>query len=111
MNNPKFQILKSTTNQQFYYRLKAKNGETILSGEGYTSKDSCSKGIASVKENAPIDTRYERKDSTSNYTFNLKAANGEIIGRSENYTSSQARENGISAVKQEATGAAVEDLS
>ncbi|MGO8056319.1 YegP family protein, partial [Rhizobium leguminosarum] len=80
-NNPKFQIFKSANNQQFYYRLKAKNGETILSGEGYTSKDSCLKGITSVMENAPIDNRCERKDATANYTFNLKAANGEIIGR------------------------------
>ena len=96
MNNPKFQVFKSSVNSQYYYRRKAKNGEIILSGEGYTTKQNCLNGIASVKTNAPYDSRYDRRDGYNNYTFNLKAANGEIIGRSENYTTSYARENGIS---------------
>lgn len=109
MTNPKFQLFKSTVNDQYYYHLRAGNGEIILSGEGYTSKKNCLKGIESVKENASNDSRYERKDSTGNYTFNLKAANGEIIGRSENYTTSSSRENGIAAVKKDAPHAPVED--
>lgn len=111
MENPKFQVFKSTSNGQFYYRLRAKNGEIILNGEGYTSKQSCLNGIASVKENAKIDSRYERKDSYMNYTFNLKAANGEVIGRSESYTSVSNRENGITAVKSDAPTAPIEDLA
>lgn len=111
MNNPKFQIFKSTVNSQYYYRLRATNGEIILNGEGYTTKQSCLNGIASVKANAPHDNRYERKDGYNNYTFNLKAANGEIIGRSESYTSSYNRENGIVAVKSDAPVAGIEDLS
>jgi uncharacterized protein YegP (UPF0339 family) len=111
MNNPKFQVFKSSVNSQFYYRLRATNGETILNGEGYTTKQSCLNAIASVKVNAPIDSRYERKNSLLNYTFNLKAANGEIIGRSENYTSESARENGIAAVKRDAPLAPTEDNS
>lgn len=109
MNNPKFHIFKSTVNAQYYFRLKAGNGETILSSEGYTSNQSCRTGIASVKVNAPIDSRYERKDATNNYRFNLKAANGEIIGRSEGYTTSVARNNGIAAVKKDAPDAPIED--
>lgn len=109
MNNPKFQILKSGANLLYYYRLKASNGEIILSGEGYTSYQSCQTGINAVKSNAIYDSRYERKDTYMNYTFNLKAGNGEIIGRSENYTSSTARENGIAAVKRDAASAPIED--
>ncbi len=111
MNNPKFTIYKSTVNSQYYYRLRAKNGEIILNGEGYTTKQGCLNGIASVKQNAPYDIRYDRKDSYSNYTFNLKSSNGEIIGRSENYTSSASRENGIAAVKADAPNAPTEDLT
>lgn len=111
MNNPKFQIFKSNANAEYYYRLRAANGETILSGEGYRTKQSCLDGITSVKINAPFDSQYERKDGVNSYTFNLKAANGEIIGRSESYTSSAARENGISAVKKDAPGAPIEDLT
>jgi uncharacterized protein YegP (UPF0339 family) len=110
MNNPKFQVFKSSANNEYYYRLRSINGEIILNGEGYKSKQSCFDGIASVKVNAPIDSRYARKDAP-NYTFNLKAANGEIIGRSETYSTSSARENGISAVKRDAPGAPIEDLT
>lgn len=111
MNNPKFQVFKSTLNQQFYFRLKSANGEIILSGEGYVSKQSCLKGIEAVKGNAPWESRYDRRDGFGTYTFNLKAANGEIIGRSENYTTIGARENGIQAVKRDAPDAPVEDLA
>lgn len=111
MNDPKFQVFKSSTNYQYYFRLRSGNGEIILNGEGYTSKHSCLIGIASVKANAPYESQYERRDGTYNYTFNLKAVNSEIIGRSENYSTSPARENGIAAVKRDAPGAPIEDLS
>lgn len=111
MGNPKFQLFKSSTNSQFYFRLKAGNGETILGSEGYTSKQNCQNGIASVKVHAPYDGNYQRKDGVSNYTFNLKANNNEIIGRSENYTTRYGRENGIEAVKRDAPNSPTEDLS
>lgn len=111
MNNPKFQVFRSSANSEYYYRLRAANGEIILNGEGYTTKQSCLNGISSVKTNAPFDSRYDRRDGTYNYTFTLKAANGEIIGRSESYTTSVSRENGIAAVKRDAPTAPVEDLT
>jgi uncharacterized protein len=110
MSNPKFEIFKSTASKQSYFRLKAANGKIILSSEGYIANQSCRNGITSVKVNAPVESRYERKDATNNYSFNLKAANGEIIGRSESYTSSAGRESGIAAVKEDAPDAPIEDL-
>lgn len=110
-NYPKFQVFKSTLNNQYYFRLRAVNAEIILSGEGYLTKQACLNGIGSVKANAPYDFRYDRRDGVDNFTFNLKASNGEIIGRSENYTTRAARENGITAVKKDAPAASVEDLS
>jgi len=111
MNNPKFQVFKSASNNEFYYRLRATNGEVILNGEGYKSKQSCLLGITSVKANAPYDIRYDRRNGLYNYSFNLKSGNGEIIGRSETYTSLAAREGGINAVKKDAPGAPIEDLT
>lgn len=111
MNNPKFQVFNSSSNGEYYYRLRGTNGEIILNGEGYKSKQSCYDSIASIKINAPFDSRYNRRDGTYNYTFNLKAVNGEIIGRSENYTTSASRENGIIAVKRDSQGAPIEDLT
>lgn len=110
MKNPKFQLYQSAVNKQYYFRLIAVNSEIILSSEGYVAKQNAQLGIQSVKNNAAVDIRYERKNGVRNFTFNLLAGNGEIIGRSENYTSAVARETGIAAVKKIAADAAVEVL-
>ena len=111
MENPRFELFKSPKDDQFYFHLKAGNGEIILHSEGYTTKQNCILGITAVKTNAAIDSRYDRQDETGNYTFNLKSANREIIGRSQNYASMAARETGISAVKREAADACTEDTT
>lgn len=111
MIQAKFEIFRSDRNQQFYFRLKAANGKNILSSEGYTSKSSCEKGVDSVKRNAPLSERYEKKDAPGNYRFNLKAANGEIIGRSEGYTTEATRDQGIEAVKAAAPDAESQDIT
>ena len=48
----KFEVYKGK-NDNYYFRLKASNGEIIATGEGYTTKAGCLKGIESVKKNAP----------------------------------------------------------
>jgi uncharacterized protein YegP (UPF0339 family) len=111
MRNPKFQIYTGK-DDQFYFRLRAANGEIILNSEGYTAKAGCQNGISSVQENAPNDERYRRKTATNGqYYFVLVAANGETIGRSEMYTTERGREDGIEAVKKTATDAPVEDTT
>ncbi|MVT11041.1 YegP family protein [Chitinophaga tropicalis] len=109
MSNPKFEITKP--HAQFYFNLKAGNGEIILSSEGYTAKRSCENGIASVQKNAPDDDQYDRKHNNGSYTFVLKAGNGEPIGRSESYTSAASRDAGIESVKRNAPNASVVDLT
>lgn len=108
MKNPKFQLYQSAVNNQYYFRLLARNGEIILGSEGYISKQNAQFGIESVKNNAGLDKRYERRNGIANFTFNLIAANGEIIGRSENYTSAAARDTGILAIKNAAIEAPIE---
>ena len=56
--NPVFEIFKDKKGE-FRFRLRAKNGESILSSEGYTAKASCLGGVESVKKNAPSDTDKE----------------------------------------------------
>ena len=107
----KFTLFKGN-NGQYYFNLKAGNGEKILGSEGYIYKSSCQNGIASVKANAANEYRYEKKiSSNSKYYFVLKAGNGEIIGTSEMYETTSGRDKGIEAVKREAPGAPTEDLS
>ena len=106
----KFEVFKSNVNYHYYFRLKAGNDQIILSSQGYSSKQVCLVAIASVRNNAQLDDRYDRKNAAMNYSFNLKAGNGEIIGRSQSYTSLGARENGIRSVKHNAIGATVFEL-
>ena len=102
--------LKKSSDGQFRFVLKAGNGETILTSELYKQKPSALNGVESVKKNAPLDERYERKvDKAGHPRFNLKAANHEIIGTSESYNSEAARENGIESVKKNAPEAALVD--
>lgn len=104
--------IRSGAAGQFRFNLKAGNGETILTGETYTTKASTQNGIASVKTNASLDARYERKTATNNQAyFLLKAANGEPLGRSETYSSTQAMESGIASVKANAPTAPTVDLT
>lgn len=111
MKNPKFQIFTGKDNQ-FYFRLYAKNGEIILGSEGYVSKSGCQNGISSVKENAPKDERYVRKiGAGGQFYFVLIAANNEILGISEMYTTERRREDGIMAVKKTAPNAPVEGIA
>ena len=52
VTNPKFEIYKDKAGE-FRFRLKARNGEVIATGEGYSSKAGCSNGIESIRKNAP----------------------------------------------------------
>lgn len=49
--NPKFEIYLDKKGE-FRFRLKAKNGQIIATGEGYKAKASCKNGIESIKKNA-----------------------------------------------------------
>ncbi|ARK10206.1 YegP family protein [Fibrivirga algicola] len=103
-------VITKRANGEFQFNLKAGNGQTILSSEGYSSKSGCENGIESVKRNAQDDNRFERRESSSGKPFfSLKATNGQIIGSSEMYESTSARDNGIESVKKNAPDATVDD--
>ncbi|HIC45651.1 YegP family protein [Methylophaga sp.] len=105
----KFELYKDNAGE-YRFRLLAGNGQNILASEGYTSKSSCENGIDSVKNNAPLDDRFERKETSSGkYMFNLKAANHQVIGTSQSYTSAASRDNGIESVKTNAPDAQIDD--
>lgn len=90
------------------FRLKAGNGETILTSEGYSSKSGCENGIKSVKRNAANPDRFEKVTTKSGkFRFNLKAGNHQVIGSSQNYDSESGRDNGIGSVGRNAPDAAV----
>ncbi len=105
----KFEIKKSSDGQ-FFFNLKAGNGEIILTSQMYASKGGAEGGIESARKNAPLDARYARKMSTGGQPyFTLTAANGESLGKSETYSSASALENGIESVKKNAPDARFDD--
>lgn len=104
----KFEIKKGKGGYRF--NLKAGNGKVILTSETYTTKSGAEKGIASVKNNAKVQSRFEEKKARSGEVyFVLKAANGEPIGKSEMYESTSGRNNGIDSVKRNAGKAKIDD--
>jgi uncharacterized protein YegP (UPF0339 family) len=84
----------------FYFHLRAKNGETVLASQGYTSKQSATKGIRSVIQNGDEAERFEVLEARDGqWYFRLKAAgNNEVIGRSEMYVSKSNAERGRDTV-------------
>lgn len=50
--NPKFEMYTDKKGE-FRFRLKAKNGQIIATGEGYKAKAGCKNGIESIRKNAP----------------------------------------------------------
>jgi uncharacterized protein YegP (UPF0339 family) len=106
----KFECYKDKAGQ-FRFRLKASNGQTILSSEGYKSKASCDNGIESVKKNCRDDDCFEKKQTPSGmYRFSLKSTNGQVIGTSQNYKSASGCNNGIKSVAKSAPGAKVVEV-
>lgn len=104
-----FELFKDKKGE-FRFRLKAGNGEIILASEGYKDRGGAMNGIESVKKNADLLARFEKKASTSGkHYFVLKAANHQVIGTSEQYSSEDARDNGIKSVIANAKLAGVED--
>lgn len=104
--------LNTSSNGKFFFNLKAGNGQVILSSEMYESKSAAQNGIASVKNNAGNDDRYDRRTSAKGDPyFVLKAGNGEPIGRSEMYSSAAAMENGVESVKTNAPDAQIVDTA
>jgi uncharacterized protein len=105
-------VLKTARDGQFYFNLKATNGEIILTSEMYKEKRSALKGIASVQKNSPEPKRYNKLVSKSGKPFfTLRAGNSQVIGNSEMYDTEKARDAGIQSVMKSAPGAKTEEIA
>ena len=105
----KFEVYKDKAGE-FRFRLKAGNGETILTSEGYKAKASAMNGVASVQKNSGDEKLFDKSETAKgSFRFSMKAKNHQVIGTSQNYKSARSRDNGIAAVGRAATGAKVVD--
>jgi uncharacterized protein YegP (UPF0339 family) len=61
MPRGKFEVYQDKSGE-FRFRLKASNGQVIATSQSYKSKESCLKGIESVRNNAPNAEVLEARD-------------------------------------------------
>jgi uncharacterized protein YegP (UPF0339 family) len=55
--------VRTSSDGQYYFNLKAANGKVILTSERYTTKANASNGIRSVRTNATTPARFDRRTS------------------------------------------------
>lgn len=98
ITNPQF-LIKETTNGQYHFVLKARNGRVILTSETYVSKQGAENGIDSVITFAKRFSNFELKDSVDGqHFFILTASNGQTIGMSEMYRTRTNSLKGVNSV-------------
>ncbi len=108
----KFEVYQSGKKEEFRFRLKADNGQIILSSEGYSAKAGCMNGIESVRKNATDASRFEKSTTPGgDFRFVLKAANKQVIGTSQIYKSESGCDNGIESVKKNAPAADIVEVA
>lgn len=91
-----FELFKGEDGQT-YFRLRAGNGEIVLSSEGYVAKSGAENGIASVSANGDDASRYEVEEAfDGGWAARLVATNGEVIARTETYASKSNAERAVS---------------
>ena len=104
--------IKRSANGNVMFSLKAANDQLILTSQTYHTKESAEDGIAAVRQNAPLDERYEERAGGDKLPyFVLHAPNGQVIGTSQLYSSREAMRKGIASVKRNAPQAEIVDFT
>jgi hypothetical protein len=108
-----FEIFQSEKTSKFHFRLKAKNGQVILTSQAYAQKSGAENGIQSViKNTSDGDKQFDRLESKNGSPyFVLKSPNGQVIGQSEMYSSASAMNKGIESVCKNAQEGKIKDLT
>jgi len=105
----KFEVYKDKAGE-YRFRLKAANGQNIMSSEGYKAKSSCMNGVESVQKNSQNPDRFAKKTTPSGkFRFNLTSSNGQVVGTSQSYSSESGCRNGMKSVAECAPGASIDD--
>ena len=93
-----FQIYKDKSNKH-RFRLKAKNGENIISSQAYASRATCMKGIKSVAKHSTNKENFKIKENKAGkWNFNLIAGNNRVIATSQSYADRSSMNKGIKSV-------------
>lgn len=108
----KFEIFQSKRNKKFYFNLKSRNGQVVLTSQGYTNKASCKKGATAVQKNCNVDKCWNVKTSRNGkFSFNLVSKNNEVVATSQMYKSKATLVKGMKAAKRVASNAVMVDMT
>jgi uncharacterized protein len=92
------------------FNLMASNGQIILTGEGYSTKEEVLDAVESARKNGKKPGQFTVSEpSTGKYTFSLYTSNGQDLGESQVYATKTGAETGIKAVMQNIATATVQD--
>lgn len=106
-----FEIAKGKSGN-FRFNLLAANKRVILTSEAYNTRAAAVSGIVSVRKNAQLRERFERRTAKNGKSyFVLVARNGEIIGQSQMYAHVNSCYSGIRSVMTNAAEAALMDIA
>ena len=93
-----FQIYKDKAGKH-RFRLKAKNGENIISSQAYASRATCMKGIKSLAKNSASKDSFDAKQNRAGkWSFNVRAANNKVIATSQSYADKASMNRGIKSI-------------
>lgn len=106
--NPDHYEVRTASNGQTYFVLKARNGRVIGTSELYSSASSARRGVAGVRRNVGeyLDFQANRTGARfdvftgadGRFYFNLHAGNGEIVLSSQGYAQESSAYNGAFSV-------------
>jgi uncharacterized protein YegP (UPF0339 family) len=103
-------VLTKCISGRYRFVLRDASGVIILSSERHASRGNALNAIDSVKTNAPIEGRYDRRSENGRHYFTLLARNSQLLGTSEHYISAEACDAAMGAVRASAAAAVVELL-
>jgi uncharacterized protein len=95
----RFETFKSANDSQFYFQLRAKNGEIVLQSEGYEQLGGAVNGMAAVKTAALADSFQFATSQDGRVFFVLRAANNETVAVSETYATRDGAMNAAESIK------------
>jgi uncharacterized protein YegP (UPF0339 family) len=110
MFTPTFTIYRYVDGR-YYFRLHNYSGVLLLTGESFTSRFSCLKNIALIREFADADDYYHRIHMDDGYHFYMLTPCGRILSEGRKFSSSKAREETIVYLKRNSRQAVIKDLS
>lgn len=81
------ELFRSENDGQFYFRVKATNGEIILASEGYESLGGARNGMQALKRSTQTSRGFSvKRAQNGEYYFNVTANNHAVLATSEMYS-------------------------